>query len=44
MKKTAPVIKTEELNYYIKDLKRIPLIDVQREYEIFILLKDYYGY
>ena len=40
MKKTAPVIKTEELNYYIKDLKRIPLIDVQREYEIFILLKD----
>jgi RNA polymerase primary sigma factor len=40
MKKTAPVIKTEELNYYIKDLKKIPVIESQREYEIFFLMKD----
>lgn len=40
MKKTAPVPKTDELNRYIKDLKKIPVIDKDREYEIFILLKD----
>jgi RNA polymerase primary sigma factor len=40
MKKTAPVQKTDELNYYIKDLKKIPVIDPQREYEVFVLLKD----
>lgn len=40
MKKTAPVIKTEELNYYIKDLKKIPVIESQREYEIFFLMRD----
>ena len=39
MKKTAPVIKTEELNYYIKDLKRIPVIESEREYEIFFLMR-----
>jgi RNA polymerase primary sigma factor len=40
MKKTAPVQKTDELNYYIKDLKKIPVIDPKREYEVFVLLKD----
>jgi RNA polymerase primary sigma factor len=40
MKKTAPIVKTEELKSYIKDLKRIPVIEPDREYEIFNLLKD----
>jgi RNA polymerase primary sigma factor len=40
MKKSAPVPKTDELNRYIKDLKKIPVIEPNREYEIFILLKD----
>jgi len=40
MKKTAPIIKTEEINYYIKDLKKIPVISHERENEIFSQLKD----
>ena len=40
MKKSAPVPKTDELNRYIKDLKKIPVIEPNREYEIFIQLKD----
>lgn len=40
MKKSAPVPKTDELNRYIKDLKKIPVIEANREYEIFIQLKD----
>lgn len=40
MKKSAPVQKTDELNRYIKDLKKIPVIEPQREYELFISLKD----
>lgn len=40
MKKTAPIIKTEEIQYYLKDLKRIPVIPHEREYEIFSILKE----
>lgn len=40
MKKTAPIVKTEEINYYIKDLKKIPVISHERENEIFLQLKD----
>jgi len=40
MKKTAPIVKTEEINYYIKDLKKIPVISHERENEIFSQLKD----
>jgi len=40
MKKNSPMVKTEELKYYIKDLKRIPVIEAQREFEIFMALKN----
>ena len=40
MKKSAPIVKTEEIQYYIKDLKRIPVISHEREYEIFKVLKE----
>ena len=40
MKKTAPIVKTEEIQYYLKDLKRIPVISHEREYEIFKSLKE----
>ena len=34
------MVKTEELKYYIKDLKRIPVIEAQREFEIFMAFKN----
>ena len=40
MKKSAPIVKTEEIQYYLKDLKRIPVISHEREYEIFKSLKE----
>jgi RNA polymerase primary sigma factor len=40
MKKTAPIVKTEEIQYYLKDLKKIPVITHEREYEIFKSLKE----
>ena len=40
MKKTAPIVKTEEIQYYLKDLKKIPVITHEREYEIFKILKE----
>jgi RNA polymerase primary sigma factor len=40
MKKTAPIVKTEEIQYYLKDLKKIPVISHEREYEIFKSLKE----
>lgn len=40
MKKVAPIVKTEEIQYYLKDLKKIPVITHEREYEIFKSLKD----
>ena len=33
------IIKTDELQYYLKDLKKIPVISHEREDEIFELLK-----
>ncbi len=39
MKKTAPIVKTDEIQYYIKDLKKIPVIPHERESEIFTELK-----
>jgi RNA polymerase primary sigma factor len=40
MKKTAPIVRTDEINYYIKDLKKIPVITHERENEIFLKLKE----
>jgi RNA polymerase primary sigma factor len=40
MKKTAPIVKTEEIQFYIKDLKKIPVITHERENEIFTRLKE----
>ena len=40
MKKSAPIVKTEEIQYYLKDLKKIPVITHEREYEIFKSLKE----
>ena len=34
------IIKTDELQYYLKDLKKIPVISHEREDEIFELLKN----
>ena len=39
MKKTAPIVKTEEIQYYLKDLKKIPVISQEREFEIFKMMK-----
>lgn len=39
MKKTA-LIATEDINYYIKDIRKIPVITHQRQYEIFERLSD----
>ena len=40
MKKTAPIVKTEEIQYYLKDLKKIPVISHEREFEIFKMMKE----
>jgi hypothetical protein len=40
MKKTAPIVKTEEIQYYLKDLKKIPVITHEREFEIFKMMKE----
>jgi RNA polymerase primary sigma factor len=39
MKKTAPVVWSEEIQYYLKDLKKIPVITHEREIEIFTKFK-----
>lgn len=40
MKKNFNIIVNDEINYYLKDLKKIPVITHEREIEIFTLLKD----
>ena len=40
MKKSAPLAKTEEIQYYLKDLKKIPVITHDREFEIFKIMKE----
>jgi len=40
MKKTAPIVRSEDIQYYLKDLKKIPVITHEREIEIFTALKD----
>ena len=34
------IINSEELQYYLKDLRRIPVISHERQEEIFKILKD----
>lgn len=40
MKKTAPIVRSEDIQYYLKDLKKIPVITHEREIEIFTQFKD----
>jgi RNA polymerase primary sigma factor len=40
MKKTAPIVRSEDMQYYLKDLKKIPVITHEREIEIFKTLKN----
>jgi RNA polymerase primary sigma factor len=40
MKKTAPIVRSEDMQYYLKDLKKIPVITHEREIEIFRSLKN----
>jgi RNA polymerase primary sigma factor len=40
MKKTAPIVRSEDIQYYIKDLKKIPVITHERELEIFRAFKN----
>lgn len=40
MKKNAPLAKTDEIQYYLKDLKKIPVISHDREFEIFKIMKE----
>lgn len=40
MKKTAPIVRSEDIQYYLKDLKKIPVITHEREIEIFRAFKN----
>ena len=40
MRKPAVLISTDEINQYIKDIRKIPIVSHQRQYEIFKLLLD----
>jgi RNA polymerase primary sigma factor len=40
MKKTAPIVRSEDMQYYLRDLKKIPVITHEREIEIFKTLKN----
>ncbi|MFZ9376931.1 MAG: sigma-70 family RNA polymerase sigma factor [Candidatus Fonsibacter ubiquis] len=40
MKKTAPIVRSEDIQFYLKDLKKIPVITHEREIEIFRTFKN----
>ena len=40
MRKPTVLISTDEINQYIKDIRKIPIVSHQRQYEIFKLLLD----
>ena len=40
MRKPAVLISTDEINQYIKDIRKIPIVSHQRQDEIFKLLLD----
>jgi RNA polymerase primary sigma factor len=41
MRKPAVLISTDEINHYIKDIRKIPIVSHQRQDEIFKLLLDF---